>query len=328
MNQDPLRIISVENASPRQKNQRKGHREELQAQMEWRWKHEPESFNPLRDWFERTRLERTLELIQETGITPQFLADLGCGAGVMSDTLTKKYSGVKVDAVDIASLALERVKALQNPSLLPIQDYIPHSQLQDEKYDLVLACELIGYLQPQEQRLFFSEIARIATLNGHILVSTRIDLNSSDALERLNDLADTELLIKAWRLSYHRLGIRCLDFFKAPEYFVRGASDTDYRQEALKKRDALSYYWYKWNSNRVMRVLWKPIAWLTTPFANWLEQRGSFLGMLEKLSKALWQEEGISHATFIAQRRPLSTVQIPPPDERPLEHKGKRFVWE
>ncbi len=330
MNADPLRIISAEGKpedSDRPSYQRHSRREEVQATMERKWKNDPEQFNPLRDWFGRIRLERTMTLIQAHGkLSDIRVVDLGCGAGIFSQRLADQ--GADVDAVDIASLALERVKSLQNAKIHPIQGYVPRTELKDEAYQGVVACEVIGYLLPAEQRLLFNEVARLVTAEGWVVVSTRLDIDSEDALERLAELAETELIVKEWRLGYHRLAIRILDFFEAPGRFVRGAKDEEYRKEAMRNRYSLSRSWYHFNSRPMAAFFWKPIAWITTPFARWLKQRSSWLILCEKLSETLWQQDGATEAILIGQRRPLADPVVPPADEIPVSRKEKRFVWE
>jgi len=68
-----------------------------------------------------------------------------------------------------------------------------------------------------------------------------------------------------------------------------------------------------------------PIPYITHPLARLLRQNRTLLLKLEKICHFFSDVNGISHAIFIAQRRPL---EIPDMDHRPVERPKKREVWE
>jgi len=304
---------------------RSSRRTEAEARFERLWLRNPEKFDPERTAMERVRQRRTKELIKEfVSLKGASVADLGCGSGLFSRCF--RDGGARVDAVDIASNALKLLEKEEGRGITLKQDYIPKSTLQDEAYDLVAALELIAYIPKEGQRLAFAEMARLLKEEGHLVCSTPIDIDSTDALARFASLAETEFKVLKWRFGYHRLLIRWVGFFLAPQKFARAFKEPKKRKEGVEKRRSLSRFWFKINSTVPLAYLWLPMQYITTPVAGFFLQSEKALYFFEKISRLLWQEAGISHALFIAKLRPL----IPPTDPslQPKERKHKKQLWE
>lgn len=185
-------------------------RSQQMESLDTAWHNNPEQFNPLRNALERERILRTLELIDKHLSTQGIkVADLGCGSGILAQKLREK--GAEVDAVDASKTALEKC----SPGIRTFQAVLPTTTLADDSYDLVIAADLIGYINPKGHRLLFNELSRLVKKEGFVACSTPLDINSDDALEHFAALAETELEIIAWSSSYHRFYIRVLDFLKA-----------------------------------------------------------------------------------------------------------------
>ncbi len=185
----------------------KARRQEAQAYFDRLWLVDAESMNPLRNCMERERLDRTVRLAKShVALDHKRVVDLGCAAGVMTRML--RDEDTQIDAVDISGNALKKLKEQDMTNILPVQDYVPMTTLKDDAYDLVVCTELIADLKPQEYRLLISELARLVKPEGYVVCSTAVDINSEDALQKFRDLAETELQIDEWVVSYHRLYIR------------------------------------------------------------------------------------------------------------------------
>lgn len=327
MSKDRLNVIGTQNApsNPPLESPRPGSlRLEAQAKFERLWMVDPEQFNPLRNCKERERLARSWDLMKEfADPSGKLAADLGCGSGIFSRKLTE--GGAGVHAVDIAHQALQRVQEMGLSGIKTFQEYVPRTSLKDEAYDIVVATEIIAYLPHTEQRLLMSELCRLVKRKGIVICSAPIDINSIDALQRFGELAETEFKIEKWTFSYHRLWIRILDFFQAPRRFAKAAQDAEYRERELSMRQALSHWWFKWNSKKPFSLVWSLMQYLTNPLADFLKQQRSLLLGLEKICRFFWTDTGISHALFVGTRRPLIVVK---PEEIPQERKHKREVWE
>jgi 2-polyprenyl-3-methyl-5-hydroxy-6-metoxy-1,4-benzoquinol methylase len=300
-------------------------RQEIQATMERMWLNDAEQFNPERDSVQRKRVSHTLMTVKKyLDLNDKRCVDLGCGSGVITRLLRDANS--KVDAVDIANLALERLKAHDMRHITPIQDCLPSSRLEDNAYDLVVCTELIGYLDPKEYRLLFAELARLVKKEGYVACSSSLDIHSENALERFSALAETEFEIEEWVLGYHLLWIKGCHFLEAPAHFIRASQDAFERNQEIGKRKALNKWWFRFNSTRPMALFWRGVNLLASPLAKGLRQSDALVNILEKVTKLIWDESGISHALFIGNRRPL-TFPLPK-NEIPIERKHKREVWE
>lgn len=322
-----LQITSVDNnqQSPRPVFSRGARRQEIQATMERLWLQDPEQFNPERDAVQRQRLETTFQTIQsQRSLQGARAADLGCGSGHISRLL--RDAGAKVDALDIAGNALERLKSQDINNINPIQDCLPSTRLNDDAYDLVVCTEVIGYLQSQEYRLLIAELSRLVHKEGYVACSTSLDINSDNALERFAAIAETEFAIDQWVLRYDRLWIKCCHFFETPQRYIKDSQNSGERKQGLDKRKRLSKQWYRLNTTQPAALGWKVVNVIARPIASFLRQSDRTVNILGKITKFLWDESGVSHALFIGQRRPM-TFPLPA-DEIPIEVKHKREVWE
>jgi len=325
MNHHRLKIINSQN-QPNPPDIKNGWRKEAKAHFEHMWLTDPEQFDPTRNCMERERIERTWNII-ENFIQPKdkLAADLACGYGIMSKRL--KEAGAQVHALDITSQALNKIQ-----ELVPLVDQIylqclPHTTLEDDAYDLVYATEIIAFLPAQQLRLFMAELCRLVKPQGFVICSTPLDFNTQDPLLRFESLVETEFKIHQWICSHHRLYIRLRDFLSAPERYVRAAKNADYRKQKLQDRRGFSQRWFKWNSQGPLAIFWSFIQYISHPLAKLINQNRTLMLFLEKICRFFWGDSGISHAIFIASRRPLQPLQLPK-DKVPIEKKGKRQVWE
>lgn len=300
-------------------------KEEIQATMERLWLQHPQQFDPLRDCIERKRINDTFHVIQSLiSLKNQRVADLGCGAGIFSRKV--RDAGANVDAVDVASQALQRLKSEDMHNITPIQDCLPSTALNDQMYDLVVCTELIGYLKSADYRMLMAELARLVKNEGLVACSTELDINTNNPLEKFAALAETEFTVEKWLLSYHLLQIRLCHFFETPAYYVTCYRENEYRQKELDKRTGLRRKWLLWNTKKPFNWLWGSVGLLFNPLASFFRQNVWMMNILEKITRFFWCEAGISHALFIGKRRPL-TFPIKQEDV-PRELKHKRQVWE
>lgn len=324
---DRLKITTVDNNLQQQApaTGKSARRQEIQATMERLWLNDPEQFNPERDAVQRKRTANTIEAItKHVALTGKRCADLGCGSGKISGLL--RDGGAQVDAVDIASQALNILKTKSMHNITAIQDCLPMTRLEDGAYDLVVCTETIGYLNPKEYRLLFAELSRLMHKESHAVCSTSLDLNSDNALERFAALAETEFEIDQWVLRYDLLWTKCCRFLEMPSRFIKASQDMFERNRELEKRKSLGKVLFRLNSSLSAVLFWKVINLAFKPLATRLRESSFFTDLLEKTTKFLFDESGISHALFIGKRRPM--VFPLPQNEIPIEMKHKKQVWE
>jgi 2-polyprenyl-3-methyl-5-hydroxy-6-metoxy-1,4-benzoquinol methylase len=326
MHKNPLHIAGVESRlSPKTPVLSRGaRRSEIEAAMERSWLQDPEQFNPERDAVQKKRVASTLKTIkthlQLGGIR---CTDLGCGNGKIAGLL--RDEGAQVDALDIASKALDLLKAGDISGITLIQDCLPATRLEDSAYDLVVCTETIAYLEPKEYRLLLAELSRLIKKDGMAVCSTPLDIYSENALEHFAALAETEFEIDEWVLRYDLLWIKCCQFFEAPGLFIKAANE-HFRKKELEKRKSLNRLWFKWNTTKPLILFWRLVNPVSGRIASALRQSNRMVDFLEKTTKFFWDTSGISHALFIGKRRPLAFPL--PPNEIPVERRGKREVWD
>lgn len=323
----PLQISSIQNLQqPKTPVFSRGtRRQEIEASMERLWLIEPEQFNSERDAVQRKRITRTLITIKtHLELKGKRCVDLGCGMGTITELL--RNEGAKIDAVDIASKALELLKTKDMQNITAIQDCLPATRLDDGIYDLVVCTETIGYLHQNEYRLLFAELSRLIAKNGIVACSTPLDIHSENALERFAALAETEFEIDEWILRYDLLWIKCCEFFEAPALYIKAGTNNFERKKELEKRKSVCKLWFKWNTIKPMTFMWRLIYPISSRIASLIKQSDSLINFLEKFTKLFWDDSGISHALFIGKRRPL--IFPLPPNEIPIETKQKRQVWD
>lgn len=321
-----LAIVAIEQKQPDGSplpNRKGNRRQSLQARFDKLWQENPSQFDPQRNCMERERLLRTVELLKKyTPIGNKRVVDLGCGMGILSRLL--KDEGAIVDAVDISEMPLNELKEITG--ITPLQDLVPVTKLEDDRYDIVLSTDLIGYLPKDERRLYFSELSRLVKSDGYVICSTGLDINTEDALQPFVELVETEFHPLEWTLSSHAFLIHLIRLFKTPGDFAKGGKDKEFRSVKTSERKGFNRYWYRLNSSWPLSLLWKLISFGANPIVNLLEQNRTLMLYLEKACRLLKSSGGISHVIFIGQRRPLV---IPTREElMAIEPKHKRQVWE
>lgn len=321
-----LNIVTVTNSNEASASTSKiNRREEARAKFEKMWLKDPKQFNPMRNAMQRERIDRTFQLINSfLDLKNKKVTDLGCGSGVLASRLAEK--GAHVDAVDVASNALKLIKEKNIPNITTIQDYVPNTKLNDDSYDLVVSTNLIAYLQQDQFRLYFSELARLVKKEGFVVCSTSLDIYSDDALHRFITLSETELKIEKWIFSYHALYIRIHSFLSAPGRFYRAHRDPECRKQELNKRHGFSKHWFVFNSSTLPAYFWSGFSYILSPLLKAFEQSRFMLLNLEKICRFVSSDAGISHAICLGIRRSL--VEHTPENEIPIERKHKRQVWE
>ncbi len=300
-------------------------RQEFQARFDRLWLLDPKHFDATKNNRERERIARTLDLIlRHMNLEGIKVADLGCGSGELTRQLAARNT--EIDAVDISSNALKELQKHEMVRIHAIQDFVPSTTLQENHYDCVISTELIAYLPEELYRLYFSELSRLAKLEGWIVCSTSIDIGTQEGVQRFISLAETEIHLHECILSYHKFAICLADFLKAPSRFIKAATDAEYRKKELENRSSVSRSWFWFNSTRVGNLFWRPVKFLCSPLVQLVTQNRNILLALEKLCRALCGENGISHIIILGKRKPLFTPEIH--TSAPEELKHKKQLWE
>lgn len=325
MSENPLKVVATDNSkSTPPKQTTRSARVELQAKLERQWLTDPQQFDPTRNNIERERIERAGQILHSLNHHVGPAVDLGCGYGYI--TRKMHQLGWQTRGVDIANNALKAFAEKGDEGIQLSQDALPSTKLDDDAYELVVCTDVIGYLEQRDYRLLMAELSRLVKRDGYVICSTAIDIDSEDALPRFGELAETEFQIERWHFCHHLLLIRFKHFFEAPAEYISASNDPEKRRQELNKRKGIIRWSYKLCTSKVGRLLWHPLAWISKPIVHVLRQNRSLMLSLEKVCRFFWDTSGISHATFVAKRRPL--ILPTKADLESVEPKGKRQVWE
>lgn len=327
MNNGKLNIIEVSEdpETPNSTKRKFTKREEAIAKFEHMWRNDPEQFNPFRNAMERERIKRTWELMKGfISLEGKKAVDLGCGSGTLVEYLAQHNAAVL--AVDIATQALKVVQGRGLKNVKTSQDYIPNTMLKDDAYDLVISTDVIAFLNPEQYRLYFSEMSRLMHSEAFVVCSTPVDIHSEDAVQRFASMVETEFTIEKWILSYHSLYIRFLDFLSAPSRYVQARQNKEFREKELQQRRSLSNWWFRINSTMIPAAFWKVVNYVLKPIVHIIKQSRFVLLGLERVCRFFSTDTGISHVIFIGKRRPL--IDVPSVEELPQERKHRKEVWE
>jgi SAM-dependent methyltransferase len=253
--------------------------------------------------------------------------DLGCGWGVLSEKMAQ--TGAEVDALDIAANALEQLRPHAGDRIHLLCDAVPWCNLPDDAYDVVVCTDLIAELPPQDHRLLISELYSVAKPEGHVILSTPLDVNSVGALERFAALVETELETVSWVLSHHAFYLKLRRFLYAPSRYAKAMNDPVYYQKQREKTGLWGRGWLRLNSNRILGTFWKGLSLLLKPLTRAYDQSHWLLMRLESLCRFLKPDDGISHVILLAKLKSLKTTQDVDVQamSRPVQRLRQR-VWE
>lgn len=328
MTENRLNIISVtskKSLDHSYQDSRNIQKKELQAKFERLWLVNSERFNPLRNCIERERLERTWHLINKYVVLSDHprTVDIACAAGVFSRRL--RDAGAQVEGIDIAENALKKFKELGDDKIVIKQDAMPNTHLPDQSYRLVICTELIAELPREDYRLFFAELARIIHPDGYLVCSSPIDINSTQGVERLVELAQSEFDILEDFPSYHALYLRIKHLLNASTRFKEGWENSTTKHREMAHLKGFNRMWYWLNTTPLFVWFWYACDPCLFPLRKIIRSNSKILLFLEKLCRFFSDQDGISHYLFIARRRPLPNIHL---DDIPKERPKRKEIWD
>jgi 2-polyprenyl-3-methyl-5-hydroxy-6-metoxy-1,4-benzoquinol methylase len=303
---NPLKIIKSEQRDPNQtlkNSSRQDRKLEAQAKCEREWLLKGNRCTR-NDALERQKLDRTFILVKDCeDVTGKTVVDIGCGVGAFSRML--RDAGARVSAIDISSNALKLFEKHGKEQIEVIQDSLPNTKFKDDEFDIVVCCDTIASIHPDDRRLAMAEMSRIVKKEGWVICSTSIDINSVDALERFESLFQTEFTIKKSYESYNAYSIRFFNVLDAPRRFFEGWRSREYRNKMLQERMGVYHSWYQINSSPAIGWIWAVPSFVMSPIANLLRRSSWLVSLFEKLCHGISNQAGISHSILAGQRKPL-----------------------
>lgn len=144
--------------------------------------------------------------------------DIGCGLLPLSDSYPNK-----VDLFDVSSYVESKLKS---KSIACQSAVFPYLDIPDKSYDVVICFDLLCQLPSSQYRLAISELARITSPTGRLLLSVHLDGKTNDAGSKVLELVNTEYDIDLYE----------------PYYFYLAASSFESIKDRLLNRAASQKY--------------------------------------------------------------------------------------
>ena len=303
----PLNIIKSEDGGSRATEARRAPRQNrtdiLRAQMDRQWLLAPEKLDPSTDCSGLERIKRAQEILtRHLNLHQKRVLDIGCGIGTLSRFL--RDAGSTVTAVDISANALKKLHKVDSRDIEVRQDALPNTALQDKAYDLIVCTEVIAELNTEHHRLTLSELRRLTPKEGHLLCSTAVDTHSENAVQLFLQLVLTEYDIVEVLASHHLLHLRLKNLFGLPAKYCRAWNDPAYRLRQIEKRSGFHRWWFKVNSSlKTLAKGWKFASYCCAPSVRAFKHGRGLLLFLEKVTRLVWGNKGITHITLLAAPR-------------------------
>jgi 2-polyprenyl-3-methyl-5-hydroxy-6-metoxy-1,4-benzoquinol methylase len=122
----------------------------------------------------RIRYREIRKILRSISIPKAQILDVGCGSGVLLQNLVRDFPDIQVSGSDISKSAINLAKQKVPKGLFYVNDFaIPKNSeaIRTEKYDVVLASEVIEHVEYDDQ--FLENMARILKPLGYIILTTQ-----------------------------------------------------------------------------------------------------------------------------------------------------------
>lgn len=200
------------------------------------------AMNPLRTMW----VKQKLDSLHSDNATPLTLLDIGCGAGLASESFARL--GFETTGVDASQKAIEAALAHKNlfplpPSASPLSYRNGDAELliqEEKKFDIVCALEIIEHVRDPQKFLYL--LRDLAKPDGHIVISTMNRSLRSFLMAKLG----AEYLLRMLPVGTHQW-----KKFIKPVELDHMASQAGLR---LTHISGLSYYPPQWRESRDMSV--------------------------------------------------------------------------
>ncbi|SCA63492.1 hypothetical protein SCG7086_AS_00210 [Chlamydiales bacterium SCGC AG-110-P3] len=286
---------------------RRRRQQAARARMERYWLHkekaltfEPNAIDTLRIG----RIKTTIKEAAEDTLKGSIIADLGCGDCNLARHLGSK--GAIVHASDIATNALGLARRYEMKNISLSVECLPETSLSSATYDCVICADVIADLDSTDYRLLISEIARLVTHDGSVVISTALDLSTEGALQRFLALLQTEIEVNSIVLSHHRIAILLLALLRLPSKLAHAGQTPSNRQQWLSELKGIARWTTALNCTRPLSTLWRIVSIPMSALADILEKNRRVTLFLEWISQRIYRNQrSITHVIACGKKRKL-----------------------
>lgn len=277
---------------------------ETQERFDFFWKNGSlEKRYPSKTALGLSHLKKSYQLLESIleDKSPKKAVDIGAGEGFLIRKLF--LLGVHATAIDTSSYPLNALKSEVESVFKCTFPFLDN--FVDEGFDLFICTDVLAELPRALHRLALSELSRLIHREGCGLISTAIDIYSEDALECFFSLLSTEFDIEQIEYCHDRLYLFLLRFFQYPEKVLKAGQDIGYLKKALKKRRGLSHFFFRIFVKKPFYFFFLILTRIFLPPLLLLKQHEKLLFCCEKLSRAIFGFQGITHVSVRVKKKKL-----------------------
>lgn len=146
-----------------------------------------------------------LQILRQFSDNYDSVLDIGCSQGQF--TLMLQSIASRITAIDIAETAIQRARERYgNKGKIKFElGSLPPLKYGDSQFDLVVALEVLYYLEKEEQRRALKEVKRVLKNDGHFLISVVVDKPPYFSYNQIRELVSAEFIILKEQVIYHKL---------------------------------------------------------------------------------------------------------------------------
>lgn len=262
---------------------------EQRAIFDRKWLQNPQQFS-CSNIIDKKRISRSKQAIKKYFLKKGSVVDIGCGFGELS--LYCRSLKHPVTACEISINALKQLESLEKFNISIRTEQLPFTSFDDKCFDNLLCTDTIGDLSPREYRLTFSELSRILNHDGILVCSTEFDHKAYLPHRTFIKLAGTEFHFIDATYSYHYLYERLQYILSLPKCILS-------EQSIIKSK------WKKVFLSPPFTFILKIINKSFSPISLYLENNKNTVGILEAVTKFIFNERGITHIIYIGKKKRL-----------------------
>ncbi len=226
------------------------------------------------------RFERSESLLKKHIQNPQKVLDLGCSTGIFSATVAGFSK--EIFAVDISEKVIKRAKEKwgEKNNLSFLIGSLPCLGFKEDKFDLVMALEIINYLTEEDRNMALSEISRVLKKEGIFIVSAVIEDKPYFQIEEFRELIGNYFIVLECNLSYRKIYKKIETLFFMRIVGIMNSVKTVCGSPALKK---------------VLDIFEKIILYPLTI--------KTFLRVTDFFTRMLYREKGVTRCIIVAKSK-------------------------
>ncbi len=254
------------------------------------------------------RLNRTQAILNKVINNNSLVLDIGCGTANFTIRLVDICK--KIVAMDFSEYVInsnrERYKNFKDKIEFN-WGRLPELEYESDQFNIILALEVLYYLEQNEQVKAIREIYRCLKNGGHLVISTVVDkkLRHSFTIDEIRNLLEPNFDIVLIEYIYRFLFRGLEQFLDMFDKLYNASMSQSFRHDILEKVDdvalkkILAFVTLSKKLGHIYCVLFK----LSRLLKNKISYSWRFMNFCDKLTKIFLGEKGITRAIILAKSK-------------------------